>query len=520
MERYRCWILVVTALAVYHNALFGPFVLDDVRLIADNPRLASWRTAVAETSRPLVQWTFALNYALGGHNVVGYHLTNVLLHAATAVALYALIRRAVPAAAEAGFVAVWLWVVHPLPTAAVNYVVQRGELLVSLLMVLTLWCVARQWRVAAVGCCGLAMLAKPTAVALPVLVWLYDRSFVTHGWRSAVRARPWFYAGLAATWLLLPLALWQAPTDWVGSAGVRLGVSWWEYARTQPGVILHYLRLVVWPVGLCFDPLWPVARPAAAVLPALVLAGVVGLTLLALARWPALGFAAAAFFLLLAPTSSVVPIQDLAFEHRMYLPLAAVLVVVVMMVGQGMSTAAARWAVTATALLVWGALTIERNFVYQSAVDLWSDTVVKAPHNYRAWNNLGNALEEAGAPALAIGAYRRAIQLAPHYALPHQNLGVVLQKYGYYARAAEHHAAAVARSPHWPEPWYYWGIALLRQGDGAGAAAKLAEVLRRQPDFPKARAALLEAQRLAGGCPAAVPGGLDLSGLADKRRMG
>ena len=99
----------------------------------------------------------------------------------------------------------------------------------------------------------------------------------------------------------------------------------WTYLVTQPGVIAHYLRLAFWPAGLCLDYCWPAATVGDALLPAILVIGLLGLTAWALVKRPAWGFLGAWFFLILAPTSSFLPLQEsAAFEHRMYLPLAAV----------------------------------------------------------------------------------------------------------------------------------------------------------------------------------------------------
>ena len=114
-------------------------------------------------------------------------------------------------------------------------------------------------------------------------------------------------------------------------------VTRWEYLRSQPGVVLHYLRLAVWPDALCLDYGWPVATSAGAIAwPLLALAALAGLTLWSIRRCPPVGLLAGWFFLCLAPTSSLVPIVDLAFEHRMYLPLAALAVAAVLLVYEGL----------------------------------------------------------------------------------------------------------------------------------------------------------------------------------------
>ena len=165
----------------------------------------------------------------------------------------------------------------------------------------------------------------------PILVLLYDRIYLAGSFRQLARQRWGLYAGLAATWGVLATSIQAAlftTETWAGF-GLR-GLSPWQYLRSQPGVLLHYLQLSFWPRSLCLDYCWPVASWPEAIGPGLVVLLLLGLTLLALWRWPRLGFLGAWFFVILAPTSSILPINDLAFEHRMYLSLAAVVLLAVL----------------------------------------------------------------------------------------------------------------------------------------------------------------------------------------------
>ena len=154
-----CWLaatLFVAVLVVYGNNWHGAFILDDVPWILNNQNIHAlwplWKPLL-NTSRPVVQWSLALNYAMGGLNVVGYHLVNNLLHALTALVLFGVVRRTLrmeklaptfgDAADGVGFAVALLWALHPLDTESVTYVIQRSESLAGLFAVLTLYCVIR-----------------------------------------------------------------------------------------------------------------------------------------------------------------------------------------------------------------------------------------------------------------------------------------------------------------------------------------------------------------------------------------
>jgi hypothetical protein len=264
-------VLTALVLAVYSNNLHAPFILDDVPWILNNENIRClwpvWKP-VANTSRPVVQWSLAADYAVGGLNPVGYHITNNLLHALTALVLLGVMRRTLrsprlaatfgAAADGLGFAVALLWALHPLDTESVTYVIQRSESMAGLFSILTLYCVIRgatgvrttAWNCLAVLSCALAVGSKPVAAAIPLVVLAYDWVFLAGTWSELWRKRWRLYIGLAGTWVLLAIFLAVGQREWMGSAGVVSGdqaVARSEYAKLQPGVILHYLRLSLWP---------------------------------------------------------------------------------------------------------------------------------------------------------------------------------------------------------------------------------------------------------------------------------
>jgi tetratricopeptide (TPR) repeat protein len=318
---------------------------------------------------------------------------------------------------------------------------------------------AGRWAAATVAATLLALGCKEVAVSIPITVLLYDRAFLAGSFREAWRRRWGMYMGLAAAWLLFGVLLVcsSGRSHW---AGYGLPVTWIEYARTQFGVILHYLRLTFWPSPLVLDYHWPVARTAGEILPgAAAIGGLAAATAYALIRWPKWGFVGAWFFLILAPTSSVFPLRDLAFEHRMYLPLAAVVTSVVMggwaagqwLVRRRMISLPALQAVGGVLVTCAGValaiLTFERNADYRSDVSIWQDVVAKVPGNARAHNNLGTALAKYGRLEDAIAHCRTAVAKCPDYAEAHGNLGLALARGGYVDEAIAQYRQALKIKP-------------------------------------------------------------------------
>jgi hypothetical protein len=502
-------VLAAAVVAAYANSLQGPFVFDDYTDIIDNPAIRRlWPLGdlllvrsggVARLhTRPAVIVSFALDYAAGGLNRQPYHGTNLMIHLCAGLALFGVVRRALllprlrdrfgRASTSLALTAALLWAIHPLQTESVTYITQRYESMMGLFYLVAVYGVIRcgdsarpyRWGAVTVAATLLALASKEVAVSLPIVILLFDRVLLA-GSLAEVRRRRWgMYAALLAVWTLFAaVQLAAGPRPW---AGYALHVSWWEYARSQPGVVLHYLRLVFWPHRLVLDYGWPPAKTAGEIVPgAIAVGGLLAATAYAFWKCPPWGLPGAWFLLILAPTSSVLPLADLAFEHRMYLPLAAVVTAVVLggyLLGQSLprhgamlraarnepihtnlnrkrgnmlrpslalrvsmvcgrvkyftarAASAAGVCLVAAAALILGYLTFQRNQEYQNPIALWQDTVDCRPNNFRAHNNLGNELDDRGEFDEAVIHYWKALEINPNYVMAHYNLALALANHG------------------------------------------------------------------------------------------
>jgi len=349
-------LIVFAGFLAYWNSFTGPFVFDDVASVVDNLQIREWwhvgglltsERELPVAGRPLVNASFALNYALGGLDVRGYHAWNVAVHLVCALLVFALVRLTLqqPAlrdrfssrAPDLSFAVALLWALHPLNTEAVDYVTQRTESMMALFYLATLVASARAvhepsrlgWPIAAVVLCAAGMACKESMVTAPVMVAIYDRTFVFGSFKEAVARRWRFYAGLAATWAILVLLLLAGAR--IHSAGFSSGVGVWTYLLNQTVMIVRYLHLSIWPWSLVSNYGWPAPLTLADVLPeAAAVCALLAATLVAMFRWPSLGFAGCWLFLTLAPTSSVVPIAtEVGAERRMYLPLVSLIALAV-----------------------------------------------------------------------------------------------------------------------------------------------------------------------------------------------
>jgi len=477
-------LLTLASLLAYHNSLDGPFIFDDEASITENPDLRYLATTLGKTphagtlaGRPLLGLSLWMNYALGGPEVRGYHIVNLALHILSAWALWALARRLLesPRLEDRYGKEAWglslaialIWTVHPLQTESVTYVVQRAEILGALFYFFTLYSVMRSasavdwrvsaWSVAAVLSCLLGMASKETLATAPLVALLLDRVFLAPSWRRLWRARKGLYLALAGTWIFLALLI-RMSSKRMGTVGFDLGITWWEYALTQPYYVCRYLMLSVWPSALTLDYGTYLAKTPGEVVPYAVIVSLLwALTLVALWRNPALGFCGAWFFLLLAPTSSVVPITtQTGAEHRMYLALAG-LIGPVVLGGYELWQRAyphlpslSRAAPVLVLLLVvsaLGARTIVRNDDYRSDLSIWATVVDRWPSNSRARVNLGNALAERGRLPEAITWFESALRLPPDRAEAHLSLGKALAIMGHLPEAIDQYETALRLRP-------------------------------------------------------------------------
>jgi tetratricopeptide (TPR) repeat protein len=578
-------LIVAVTVAAYSNSLGAPLIFDDFPSIVENRSIRRlWPISVplsppihgeAVTGRPLLNLSFALDYAFGGTEPQGYHLANLAIHVAAALVLFGLLRRtflllgrpiaAAGSALNAGLlrpttdrnacaattgrnvgpptvvaaIIALLWAVHPLQTESVTYVVQRAESLMGLCYLLVLYGLVRGagegigdwglgiglrrkrlgssnppslipsnppspiphpfnlWYAVSALACLAGMATKEVMASAPLVALLYDRTFLAGSFREALRRRWGLYLALVAAW---PVVESELVSSW-GRGSFGGGISPWRYLATQCGAVAHYLRLCLWPSSLVLDYGQPLAYGAAQIAPyAVLVGGLLVITLLALWRWPKVGFLGAWFFLLLAPSSSVVPqIMQTIAEHRMYLPLAAVVTLAVVAAQAGLGRLSdRRWLsqrgaerlglfAAAAAGLALAVATFERNATYGDDLSIWRDTLHKVPSNARAQNNVGVVLLARGELDEAIGLFYGAMMSQATDPIANYNYHINLAR-----RASIDAAIAECRT------------AVHQRPDSAEAQASLAWRLATCPSASRrdAAAALehaLTARRLSGG---------------------
>jgi tetratricopeptide (TPR) repeat protein len=525
--------VVVATVAAYAPALRAPFQFDDVPGIVDNRSIRTlWPPSVAlsppaatsVSGRPVVNYSLAVNYAVnealgvdqradpdGPNKTVGYHIVNIALHLLCGVLLFGILRRTIRAQrfaedlahradAVAGIIAA-LWLIHPLQSEAVDYIIQRTELFVSACYLGTLYASIRawdaetkqaraRWVVASVLTCLLGMGSKEVMITAPLLVVLYDRAFRFSSWSELLRSdssRRWLYLLLFATsaWSVSLIAAGTRST-----AGFNLGITWYEYFYTQLWAITHYVRLAFWPGALTID----YGQDAVT-----GLRGVPGAALLAAFGIATLvAFLGAWFFLILAPSSSVVPIRtEIAAERRFYLPLIAVITLAVFGVDALRRHVAQRYPNVRRLLINPGpelfltlvglalfVTTFRRSAEYTDLEALWRDAVAVVPGNARAYDHLAAALTEQRPPRYeeADSLFRRAIALDSTYMPAWTNLAAIDVKRGRLADAQALLERVLKINPSYVHAEEMLGETLSRAGKPTSAIERLEHVVASFPD--------------------------------------
>lgn len=466
-------LIVLVGVLAYSNTFQVPFLFDDRHAIADNAALRNLQTLLIPSgSRWFGYLTFGLNYALGGLNPAGYHLVNLLIHVAAALLLFKLVvltfnlpffRRfghgtdVQDSVRAVAFLAALLFVSHPVQTQAVTYIVQRFASLATMLFILSVFLYAKAriempagrrwiiWYAFALLSALFSMKTKEISFTLPFVILLYEFCFFPKEERKKTSARTALMIFLL-TALVIPISIVGAS----GSGGELSGafratseISRMDYLATQFRVVITYIRLLFLPLGQMIDydyTLYHSFLDLQVMLSFAGLAFLLGFGCVLLLRSDRtdsspflrpIAFGIFWFFITLSVESSVIPIADVIFEHRLYLPSVGAFIAIAGGVGIALhkllNSHPAVWKASLAAvlavLIVLPVQTYARNSVWRSEIDLWEDVLAKKPTHARAQAIIGLKFLEQGGVDESIRRFRKAVELKPSYAEAHVALG-------------------------------------------------------------------------------------------------
>ncbi len=440
--RPRWWLaagLFAATLAAYWNSFHVPLVFDDLLAIQSNAGVRfgefSWNLLSA---RSVLYLTFTLNNIWAAQEVWSFHLINFLIHFLNGLLVFLLAERVFHrigsdaqrsrtyAALAAAF-----FLVHPVQTESVTYISSRSELL-STFFYLIGFLIFVWWPVYRIGflctlAVGLAYFfglgSKETVITLPATIFLYDFLFLSGATFRPLISRwrfycPFIIGGAGAIYYLLTVALRQS----VGGS-LPGHLSWWNYFLTEIRVLVRYVQLLFFPIGLNLDYDF---KPSTSPLEPAVIASFVFLSALLFLGWklrrraPVFAFSILWFFITLSPTSSVIPILDVIFEHRLYLPLVGVCLSLPLLVEMAYGKLRQRFAIPGSAfgysclvLIALISATLVRNHVWGDEVRLWEDVVAKSPGKERGYHSLSFAYYKRGDYEHAIDVLEKARDRMP-----------------------------------------------------------------------------------------------------------
>lgn len=555
-------LIMALAVLCYAGTFCLPLVFDDTLNIIENPYIHDLRAFSDPTqassaytmfrSRILGYLSFALNYKIGGLDPRGYHIVNLAVHISSALLVYALFILLIKASlaleeAQSGLSSfaplfgALLFAVHPVQTQAVTYISQRFAsmsamfVLLSVVSYLASRVNAGRLRYAlyllALVSGALGMKTKETAVMGPVMIALAEWMFLQgSGWRRAAPVAPFLLL-----MLIVPLTLLAGDisANLIGQAGRVSNIAEptlgrMDYAITQIAVVTTYLRLLILPIGQNLDYDYPIYHSLLE--PRIILGALVLLALAGLGVWlfrrrnvdassRIAAFGIAWFFITLSLESSLLPLSDVIFEHRVYLPSAGIFISVsALWYGSKWAQGKAGTIIAIAAIVILAEAAVLRNEVWRTEIALWWDVTEKSPNKARPFTNLGNAYASAGRRKEAISAFKRAIALRDGQIEPYANLGMAYAEEGDMQKSIEMYALALRIDPahiptlngyasallklgrtseaigllrraveidtHAPNSYYNLGLVLNMTGDYAGAISAYTSALRIEPGRP------------------------------------
>jgi Tfp pilus assembly protein PilF len=543
-------VALLVVFDVYWPAINGQFLLDDTYLPYMLPDYAAAPLmAWIRGLRPVLMFSYWLNFQYadpsraGMQDTFGYHFVNVVLHFLNGILVLLAMRKVLSWASVekrlAMLLAIFsagLFLLHPLQTESVSYVASRSETLSVFFVLATLVVfVYREGTALGIGrtigvlaLFGAAVLTKEHTAVLPVLLLLtdyywnpgFELSGIRRNWRLYI---PIIVAGALAG-LFVVRVLKSAST---AGFGVK-EFTWYQYFFTECRVIWDYLRMFVLPIGQNLDAEVPISR---SVTDHGAIVAILGLLALTIAAWiyrrkfPLASYGWFVFLILIAPTSSFVPILDPFAERRLYLPFIGLLFITVEFVRRWKIGRSLLIAALALILLVEGAATYQRNQVWGTAIDMWTDTVAKSPNKLRPRFQLAMAYFQVGHYPEAIEHFEKAAQLEPpkfdlllDWALAYDGagkpadaitkllqaaaieksahvysqIGMEFGKMGEYPQALDALAIAIQLDPNFMGgiSYIYRGNVFSAQGNQQQAAEEYRHALAIDPNSSAARAAL------------------------------
>ncbi len=526
-------ILPFLGLIIYSNTIQAPFVFDDGINIVENQSIRDlggfWPPS---GSRYLGILSFALNYHFHGLDVSGYHLVNIVIHILNAILVYWLLSLTIqlPLFKWSGskiflfpFLSAVIFLVHPVQTQAVTYIIQRFTSLAAFfyLMAVIFYIKARIWNGRTILLLSyyalsltftvMAMKTKEISFTLPLIIALYEFTFFRSTTFRSLRGRLLYLLPFLATMLIIPLGMVHIGRplgELIGELSRAsaetsvMPISRQDYLLTQFRVIVTYLRLLFLPINQNLDYDYPISYSLFEPQTLISMISLISIFAVAIYLFKRslktdnvygvlAYFGILWFFITLSVESSIIPISDVIFEHRLYLPSVGVIISLHAALfyllekiweGRQWQTLIIFYLIIITPVLSTAAYL--RNAVWKDNRTLWADVVKKSPNKARPHNNLGNAYARLNLIGSAEEEYKSAIRLDPDFADAHKNMGDIYRFKGELEKAVLEYSIAVKLKPDLPEVYLQLGNIYLEQQRWDKAINEFRTAIILRPDYP------------------------------------
>jgi len=505
------FIILGLTLLIYSNTFTYSFHFDDEPSILSNPHIKHlfhigdlWRYW---PTRVVTYLTVALNYSIGTLNVTGYHIVNILIHIITGILVYSLVLltfktprvRALPLAAHAPSIAFFtslIFISHPLQTEAVTYIIQRATSLATLFYIGSVTCYVQArltkkplFFILCLISIIAAMFSKEMTVTLPFVILLYEYTFFTEeGKRRDLKG----LIPILVTVLIIPCTMFFTHSvDFTAMKRIAEpspDTSSYHYLLTQARVIMTYIRLLFVPINQTLDYDYRISKSLVeptTLISLLLILSIISVALLRYKKHRLISFSLLFFFITLIPESSIVPIRDIIYEHRLYLPMFGFSLFLT--TASFMLLDKKRASLLLIAIItVFSMLTYMRNFVWKDELTLWDDAVRKAPHGSRAYYNRANAYADKGQNERAIVDYDMVLRINPLHDKAYNNRATMYLRLGDYEKAITGFRTSVTLNQKNAEAFSNRGNAYARQGQFEKAIVDYDRAIALRPDFAEA----------------------------------
>ncbi|MBU0606132.1 MAG: tetratricopeptide repeat protein [Candidatus Omnitrophica bacterium] len=492
-------LIIIVGSAAYSNTFHSPFQFDDEWNIVNNPDIKNLSNLRAifnfMPTRFITDLSLAINYHFGRNNVLGYHLFNLLVHLSAAIMVWWLViltlqtpalrdKKIAGHSCLIAFFTALIFVSHPVQTQGVTYIIQRAASLAALFYISALAFYVKSrllqheegrshsrlfFYALSFIALILAMFSKEMTITLPLMILLYEVCFFREEGIDWKRVIPFLM-----TLIIIPITM--VATKSVNFGEMRLsaqegpGISPFNYLITQFRVIVTYLRLLLVPVNQNLDYDYSVSKTLFDIptLSSLILLAVILIIAVRMFRkYRLISFGIFFFLLTLIPESSVIPIKDVIFEHRLYLPMVGYAIFLVsaayyIFENKGIKPAII---ILSIAGISYSMLTYSRNFIWKNEFTLWDDAVRKSPNKARPLNNRGKVYQDKGDIDQALSDYNKAIELNSEYADAYNNRGNAYTQKDNFDQALSDYNKAIELNPKYVDAYSNRGNAYTQKGN-------------------------------------------------------